>query len=81
MTNSNFYSYKKILKRRCSEFKTDSEFMHGYTLGLLHGEGHEVLYANHMYVNEGVLREVTAFQTFYEQYLEINKAHCILDLN
>jgi tRNA (guanine-N7-)-methyltransferase len=46
MTNSNFYSCKKILKRRCSEFKTDSEFMHGYTLGLLHGEGHEVLYAN-----------------------------------
>jgi tRNA (guanine-N7-)-methyltransferase len=27
--------------------------MHGYTLGL-HGEGHEVLYANHnVYVNEG----------------------------
>ena len=27
--------------------KTDSEFMHGYTLGLLHGLGHEVIYANH----------------------------------
>jgi tRNA (guanine-N7-)-methyltransferase len=38
--------------------------MHGYTLGLLHGEGHEVLYANHnVYVNEGS-PEVTAFQTF-----------------
>jgi tRNA (guanine-N7-)-methyltransferase len=37
--------------------------MHGYTLGLLHGEGHEVLYANHnVYVNEG--SQVTAFQTF-----------------
>ena len=56
--------------------KTDSEFMHGYTLGLLHGEGHEVLYANHnVYKNEGSPAEVTEIQTFYEkQYLEINKA-------
>jgi tRNA (guanine-N7-)-methyltransferase len=31
--------------------------MHGYTLGLLHGEGHEVLYANHnVYKNEGAPR-------------------------
>jgi len=50
--------------------------MHGYTLGLLHGEGHEVLYANHnVYKNEGAPIEVTQIQTFYEnQYLEINKA-------
>jgi tRNA (guanine-N7-)-methyltransferase len=42
MTNSEFYNcIKKITKRRCCKFKTDSEFMHGYTLGLLHGEGHE----------------------------------------
>jgi tRNA (guanine-N7-)-methyltransferase len=56
--------------------KTDSEFMHGYTLGLLHGEGHEVLYANHdVYKNEGAPPEVTNIQTFYEnQYLEISKA-------
>jgi tRNA (guanine-N7-)-methyltransferase len=78
MTNSEFLQlYKKILKREgVVNLKTDSEFMHGYTLGLLHGEGHEVLYANHnVYVNEGSPEEVTAFQTFYEkQYLEINKA-------
>jgi type II secretory pathway component HofQ len=70
-------NYKKILKNDgVVNLKTDSEFMHGYTLGLLHGEGHEVLYANHnVYVNEGSPEEVTAFQTFYEkQYLEINKA-------
>jgi tRNA (guanine-N7-)-methyltransferase len=50
--------------------------MHGYTLGLLHGEGHEVIYANHnVYVNEGSPKEVTEIQTFYEnQYLEVNKA-------
>ena len=78
MTNSEFLQlYKKILKPEgIMNLKTDSEFMHGYTLGLLHGEGHEVLYANHnVYVNEGAPKEVTEIQTFYEkQYLEINKA-------
>lgn len=78
MTNSEFLQlYKKILKPNgLVNLKTDSEFMHGYTLGLLHGEGHEVLYANHnVYKNEGAPNEVTSIQTFYEkQYLEINKA-------
>ena len=78
MTNSEFLQlYKKILKPNgIVNLKTDSEFMHGYTLGLLHGEGHKVLYANHnVYVNEGAPSEVTEIQTFYEnQYLAINKA-------
>ena len=78
MTNSEFLIlYKKILKPDgIMNLKTDSEFMHGYTLGLLHGEGHEVLYANHnVYVNEGAPEEVTEIQTFYEnQYLAVNKA-------
>lgn len=78
MTNTEFLQlYKKILKKEgVVNLKTDSEFMHGYTLGLLHGEGHEVLYANHnVYKNEGSPSEVTEIQTFYEnQYLEINKA-------
>ena len=45
MTNSAFLKrYKTILKPDgVVNLKTDSEFMHGYTLGLLHGEGHEVL--------------------------------------
>ncbi|MDK2771641.1 MAG: tRNA (guanosine(46)-N7)-methyltransferase TrmB [Flavobacterium sp.] len=77
MTNSEFLQrYKKILKNEgIVHLKTDSEFMHGYTLGLLHGEGHEVLYANHnVYRNEGAPEEVTSIQTFYEsQYLEQNK--------
>ncbi len=77
MTNTVFLQrYKKILKPDgLVHLKTDSEFMHGYTLGLLHGEGHEVLYANHnVYRNEGSPDEVTAIQTFYErQYLEQNK--------
>ena len=78
MTNTEFLQlYKKILKPHgVVNLKTDSEFMHGYTLGLLHGEGHKVLYANHnVYINEGSPEEVTAFQTFYEkQYLAVNKA-------
>ena len=48
--------------------KTDSEFMHGYTLGLLHGTGREILYANHdVYKNEGSPKEVLSIQTFYEK--------------
>lgn len=78
MTNSDFLQlYKKILKPNgIVNLKTDSEFMHGYTLGLLHGEGHEVIYANHnVYKNEGAPSEVIDIQTFYEkQYLEIDKA-------
>jgi tRNA (guanine-N7-)-methyltransferase len=46
--------YKKYLKDGVVNLKTDSEFMHGYTLGLLHGEGHEVLYANHNVYVKGV---------------------------
>ncbi|WP_282787020.1 tRNA (guanosine(46)-N7)-methyltransferase TrmB [Flavobacterium croceum] len=78
MTNSDFLQlYKKILKPNgIVNLKTDSEFMHGYTLGLLHGERHEVIYANHnVYKNEGAPSEVIEIQTFYEkQYLEIDKA-------
>ena len=77
MTNAEFLErYKKILKPSgLMHLKTDSEFMHGYTLGLLHGLGHEVIYANHnIYKNEGAPAEVTGIQTFYEsQYLEVNK--------
>ncbi len=77
MTNAAFLdNYKKILQPNgLMHLKTDSEFMHGYTLGLLHGAGHEVLYANHnIYKNEGAPAEVTEIQTFYEsQYLEVNK--------
>ena len=77
LTNIQFLDrYKSILKPDgIVHLKTDSEFMHGYTLGLLHGLGHEVLYANHdVYRQEGSPEEVTGIQTFYElQYLEQDK--------
>ncbi len=77
MTNSEFLKkYHRILHSEgVVNLKTDSEFMHGYTLGLLHGEGHEILHANHdVYKNVYSPEEVTGTQTFYEkQYLEIGK--------
>lgn len=77
LTNEVFLKkYTSILKENgIINLKTDSEFMHGYTLGLLHGKGYEVLYANHdIYKNEGSPKEVLNIQTFYEkQYLEKGK--------
>lgn len=77
LTNEDFLDkYRGILKPNgVVHLKTDSEFMHGYTLGLLHGLEEEVLYANHnVYKNQGSPEEVTAIQTFYEkQYLEEGK--------
>ncbi|MCL6273925.1 tRNA (guanosine(46)-N7)-methyltransferase TrmB [Muricauda sp. 2012CJ35-5] len=77
MTNPDFLSkYNKILKPGgLMNLKTDSEFMHGYTLGLLQGLGHEIVYSNHdVYKNAGSPEEVLEIQTFYEnQYLEKGK--------
>ncbi len=78
MTNHTFLlKYNYILKSSgLINLKTDSEFMHGYTLGLLHGEGHEILHSNHdIYKDYYAPEEVTETQTFYEkQYLEKGKA-------
>lgn len=77
LTNEKFLElYKKILiPDGLIHLKTDSEFMHGYTLGLLHGLNHEVLYAHHdVYGNEYSPEEVTSIKTYYEsQYLEEGK--------
>lgn len=77
LTNTEFLKkYHQILiPEGIVNLKTDSEFMHGYTLGLLHGEGHEILYAHHdIYNNPHTPKAVTATQTFYErQYLEQGK--------
>ncbi|MEM8999335.1 MAG: tRNA (guanosine(46)-N7)-methyltransferase TrmB [Bacteroidota bacterium] len=77
LTNQGFLQkYQRILKANGRvHLKTDSEFMHGYTLGLLHGLGAEVVYANHdVYRNEGSPEEVIEIQTFYEnQYLQEGK--------
>lgn len=77
MTNPEFLAmYQRVLKPgSIVNLKTDSEFMYGYTLGILQAEGHEILHANHdVYKNEYSPKEVVEIQTFYEkQYLEQGK--------
>ncbi len=77
LTNPEFLNkYRKVLKvDGLVHLKTDSEFMHGYTLGLLQGKGLEIEYAHHdVYGTTNAPKEVTEIQTFYEkQYLAIDK--------
>ncbi|MBU2525704.1 MAG: tRNA (guanosine(46)-N7)-methyltransferase TrmB [Bacteroidetes bacterium] len=77
MTNPDFLEkYRSVLKPGgLIHLKTDSEFMHGYTLGLLQGLGHEICYAHHhVYNNPESPSLVTQVQTFYEkQYLAQEK--------
>jgi len=68
--------YQRILNDDgIMHLKTDSEFLHGYLLGILHEGEHTVLYANHdIYNSSSPPDEAIAIQTFYEnQYLEKNK--------
>ena len=69
--------YQLILKPEgIVHLKTDSEFLHGYLLGLLHEGQHEILYANHdIYNSSSPPEEATEIKTFYEkQYLEKGKS-------
>jgi len=78
LTNPEFLQrYKNILKEEgLIHLKTDSEFLHGYTIGLLQGLGHKILYAHHdIYINTYAPEEVVNIQTFYEkQFLKQAKA-------
>lgn len=70
LTNPSFLKkYKHILKPKGKvHLKTDSDFLHGYTLGLLQGLQIEVDCAHHdVYHYIHAPKEVTAIQTFYEQ--------------
>ena len=77
MTNPTFLKkYHQILKNQgIVNLKTDSEYMHGYTLGLLEGAGHEICYAHlDVYRNPHSPQDVVDTQTFYEnQYLQEGK--------
>lgn len=57
--------------------KTDSEFLHGYTHGVIQMEGHDVLLSNHNVYNPDnfeIPSEITSIQTFYEKkFLKENK--------
>ena len=68
--------YQNVLsKNGVIHLKTDSEFLHGYLLGLLHEGKHQILFANHdIYNSSSPPEEAISIQTFYEkQYLKQNK--------
>ena len=76
MTHPDFLDrYRKILKKDgIIHLKTDSEFLHGYTLGLLQGQNREILFANHDIYGAPefdpetpLLREI---KTYYETLFE-----------
>jgi len=78
LTNPTFLDiYKNLLQPKGQvHLKTDSEYLHGYTLGLLEGMGISPLYAHHdIYGNPHAPEEATAIQTHYESlFLETGKA-------
>ena len=70
LTNFVFMSmYKKILKKGgVVNLKTDSEFLHGYTLGVIEGMGIDPIFSNHdIYSNNNAPKEVLDIKTFYEK--------------
>ena len=70
LTNVVFMSmYKKILKKGGEvNLKTDSEFLHGYTLGIIEGMGIDPIFSNHdIYSNNNAPKEVLDIKTFYEK--------------
>ncbi len=56
--------------------KTDSEFLHGYLLGILQEGNHDIQYSNHdIYNSSSPPKIAKSIQTFYEkQYLNQKKA-------
>jgi len=70
LTNVVFMSmYKKILKKGgVVNLKTDSEFLHGYTLGIIEGMGIDPIFSNHdIYSNNNAPKEALDIKTFYEK--------------
>jgi|TARA_Y100000385_G_scaffold253830_1_gene278261 tRNA (guanine-N7-)-methyltransferase len=70
LTNLEFLNkYKRILNiNGCINLKTDSEFLHGYTIGLIQSmKNAEILYSNHdIYKRSGSPKEATEIKTHYE---------------
>ena len=70
LLNSNFIElYKKIMvKNSLIHLKTDSEFLHGYALGIVEGLGLKIVNSNHdIYQNRNAHEDAINIQTFYEK--------------
>ncbi|MDB0042703.1 tRNA (guanosine(46)-N7)-methyltransferase TrmB, partial [Flavobacteriaceae bacterium] len=85
LTNPDFLKlYNNVLKPDgIVHLKTDSEFLHGYTLGLLEGMCIKPLNSNHdIYKNRNAPDEVVNIQTYYESiYLKDDKKISYLSFN
>lgn len=77
LTHPDFLNrYRQILRFGGSvHLKTDSEFLHGYTLGLMNDPAYQLIYAHHdIYNNPHAPLAAVAVQTFYEKmFLKQNK--------
>ena len=77
LTNPVFLElYRKVLfPNGIIHLKTDSEFLHGYTLGVLNNKSCKVCYSHHdIYKNSNAPEEAITIQTFYEKiYLDQKK--------
>ena len=77
LTNPLFLNlYKNILVDKGKvHLKTDSEFLHGYTLGVLKGMSIKPIFSNHdIYKNNNAPAEVINIKTHYEKlFLETKK--------
>ena len=60
-------SYKKILKKKgLIHLKTDSEFLHGFTLGILDSMNVEIVKSTHDLYKSKIDNSVLKIKTFYE---------------
>mgnify|MGYP001397921660 CR=1 FL=1 len=68
--------YKKIMQKNALiHLKTDSEFLHGYTLGLLENANVEILKSSHDLYSNKIYNEELNIKTFYESmFLKKNKS-------
>ena len=59
--------YRNILKKDgLIHLKTDSAFLHGYTLGLIHGEGHKIIDSTHDLYTTRQGDDLLSIRTHYE---------------
>lgn len=77
LTHPDFLNrYRQILRFGGSvHLKTDSEFLHGYTLGLMNDPAYQLIYTHHdIYNNPHAPSAALDVQTFYEKmFLKQNK--------
>ena len=85
LLNSNFIElYKKIMvKNSLIHLKTDSEFLHGYALGIAEGLGLKIVNSNHdIYQNRNAHEDAINIQTFYEKkFLEKKITYMCFKIN